>query len=885
MKKSKGKYPKRMKFRRLTAVFMAAAVVLSGMALPSKTAEAAETEYEIYPSPHVMDYEDGSYIINTTAAVNVVYESGIDEATKARLNEVLALKSDITVSKSDKIVEGATNILVGIDGSGEYVDTYADENVTVSTDSLFDELDSYVLESDDGVITVLGADTDASFYGLTTLYHIIKQMDSYTIRNFHIEDWADVASRGFIEGYYGNPWSTADRMNLMKWGGYYKLNSYFYAPKNDPKHNSSWRELYTDEEIETLIKPLADAGNASKCRFVYALHPFMYSPISFASEAAYREDLEVLQAKFEQVINAGVRQIAILADDAANYNNTGNLGGNNYARLLNDMTTWLSEMKETYPDLKMTLPFCTVEYYGNGESYYSGFPENVQIVMTGGRIWGEVSESFTSTFTSNAGRGPYMWVNWPCTDNSKNHLIMGGYSTFLHPGVDPDKIQGIVLNPMQQSEPSKVAIFGNACYSWNIWDSTDEADQAWNDSFKYVDHNSAVETDASNALRELSKHMINQNMDSRVTALQESVELAPLLTKFKDKLNKNTVTEEDVDALISEFEVLQEAADVYEAQAVDTNVGDQIIYWLDCWDDTTDAAIAYLNGVKAVINNDTTAILQYNTEGKTAFDNSKTHALWYLDHYEYAEVGVQHIVPFIEAAADYVSKYAETAMNPDAVILSFITNRKDTPVNGTDVVFDGDDSTFASYRSPNYLYKDDYVGVLYNRPIEINSFRFRLGNEKNHFYYSKFQYTTDGETWKDMQFTGRDNEFDVGYGQWFDVTVDKEMLPADFQAMGIRLIATADNPNDAYLNVYEIQVNQQEEQEPEGQERLTGTVTYSGISVRDGDQDNYFDGDNGTEVHLAKGPYEDPNRETIAAGSTITVTFDKPKTVGSFRLV
>ena len=57
MKKSKGKYPKRMKFRRLTAVFMAAAVVLSGMALPSKTAEAAETEYEIYPSPHVMDYD------------------------------------------------------------------------------------------------------------------------------------------------------------------------------------------------------------------------------------------------------------------------------------------------------------------------------------------------------------------------------------------------------------------------------------------------------------------------------------------------------------------------------------------------------------------------------------------------------------------------------------------------------------------------------------------------------------------------------------------------------------------------------------------------------------------------------------------------------------
>ena len=91
-------------------------------------------------------------------------------------------------------------------------------------------------------------------------------------------------ARGFIEGYYGNPWSTQDRINLMKWGGYYKLNSYFYAPKNDPKHNSGWRELYTDEEIETLIKPLADAGNASKCRFVYALHTFMNNPVRFDTE-------------------------------------------------------------------------------------------------------------------------------------------------------------------------------------------------------------------------------------------------------------------------------------------------------------------------------------------------------------------------------------------------------------------------------------------------------------------------------------------------------------------------------------------------------------------------------------------------------------------------
>ena len=62
--------------------------------------------------------------------------------------------------------------------------------------------------------------------------------------------------------------------------------------------------------------------------------------------------------------------------------------------------------------------------------------------MTGGRVWGEVSNNFTTTFTNNVGRGPYMWINWPCTDNSKKHLIMGGYSTIL-------TIRGLIRNKIQ----------------------------------------------------------------------------------------------------------------------------------------------------------------------------------------------------------------------------------------------------------------------------------------------------------------------------------------------------------------------------------------------------------------------------------------------------
>ena len=59
----------------------------------------------------------------------------------------------------------------------------------------------------------------------------------------------EVVSRGFIEGYYGNPWSVEDRAELMKFGGYYKMNTYFYAPKDDPKHKDKWDILYTQDEM------------------------------------------------------------------------------------------------------------------------------------------------------------------------------------------------------------------------------------------------------------------------------------------------------------------------------------------------------------------------------------------------------------------------------------------------------------------------------------------------------------------------------------------------------------------------------------------------------------------------------------------------------------
>ena len=64
---------------------------------------------------------------------------------------------------------------------------------------------------------------------------------------------------GVIEGFYGPPWSPAERRALfqrLKEGG---CNTYVYAPKDDLKHRARWREPYAPAEAETLRETFAAA--------------------------------------------------------------------------------------------------------------------------------------------------------------------------------------------------------------------------------------------------------------------------------------------------------------------------------------------------------------------------------------------------------------------------------------------------------------------------------------------------------------------------------------------------------------------------------------------------------------------------------------------------
>ena len=772
----------------LTIVVTFAMVFSSLIILNPVNAEVEEQTYAVFPTPHEVVYGDGDFVISDD--VNVVYGKGIDSYTKDHTVDVLGLLNK-TCTVGEAVSVDKTNVIVGIYNSDDYVDKYFKENNLIDSEELFDKYDSYILSINDGTIAVLGKDTDAAFHGITSLKHIFTQVKDSTILNLKMNDYADVKARGFIEGYYGNPWSNEDRADLMTFGGDYKLNQYIYAPKDDPKHNSHWRELYTDEELEG-ISMAAEAGNRSKCYYVYALHPFMSDAFRFNSDEVYNEDLNIVKTKFEQLMDAGIRQFAILADDASMP-----YGGDaSYIRLMTDLTNWLIEKQATVEGLRTDMVFCPANYYGNGTGVTGlrGMPESVKIIQTGGQVFGSTNSTFLNNFYNSMSRSPYMWINWPCSDQTKDGLIMGGATRFLIPGADPEKIAGIVLNPMQQSEPSKHGILANADYAWNIWESESDYEKVWHDSFNYMDHGTIYDTEASIALRELGKHMINSN-----TGIPESVELAPKLNDFMTDLRAGNDIIAKADDLIDEFTLLQNCANTYTNNPGNERTRDQIIYWLDCWKDTTESVINYLNAAKALQNNEETSVVwDYFSKGQAAYDASREHGFHYVDHIEYARVGRQHIYSFMQNLDTNLYNKVIELINPGQQNVTFITNRLDGATGKISNVLDNDASTEIIYKVPNSIEAGTYVGLEYSQPIDINSVTFRLGQSENYndtFQRAKVQYTTDGVEWIDVN------------GEEYNLPQEINITGLDLKGVkAIRAIATADRTN-TWLGVRDIVVN------------------------------------------------------------------------------
>src|SRR5690554_4362761 len=116
------------------------------------------------------------------------------------------------------------------------------------------------------------------------------------------------ALRGVIEGFYGQPWTHAQRLSLMDFLAGHGYNLYVYAPKDDPYHRERWREPYPPSQLNEL-RELAARARSVGVAFCFAVSPGL--------SLRYADDTELnrLWAKLEPLVQAGVTHVGLFIDD------------------------------------------------------------------------------------------------------------------------------------------------------------------------------------------------------------------------------------------------------------------------------------------------------------------------------------------------------------------------------------------------------------------------------------------------------------------------------------------------------------------------------------------------------------------------------------------
>lgn len=322
---------------------------------------------------------------------------------------------------------------------------------------------AYALQIDAKGISITGYDERGAFYGIQTLRQLMESPATAggKLPYATINDYPDLPDRGVVEGFYGTPWSHEVRLSLIDFYGKFKLNAYLYGPKDDPYHSCpNWRKPYPEKEAQN-IRELIAACNRNRVDFVWAIHP--------GQDIKWNEeDYQNLVNKFNWMYDLGVRHFAIFFDDISGE-------GTNPLKqtaLLNRLTNEFVKVKGDVSPLTV----CPTDYSklwanptekGSLAIYGRTLNPEIKVFWTGDVVCSDLTPETLEFINSRIKRPAYYWWNYPVTDYVRNILLQGpvyGLDTTL----TKKEVCGVVSNPMEHGEASKLALYGVADYTWNV---------------------------------------------------------------------------------------------------------------------------------------------------------------------------------------------------------------------------------------------------------------------------------------------------------------------------------------------------------------------------------------------------------------------------------
>lgn len=299
---------------------------------------------------------------------------------------------------------------------------------------------------------------------------------------------------GVIEGFYGPPWSDAERRELFGQMAAWGLDTYMYCPKDDLHHRLIWREPYPADEAHALAG-LIRACQEQGLQCIYGIGPGL--DIRYSRE----DDRLRLQARVAQLLGMGCSRVALLFDDIpdrldpADVAAWGSLAAAQ-SDVANTLFTWLRGQRAD-----ASLVFCPTPYCGRMAAAGLGGPgyletigrllaPGIDVCWTGPEIVScEIPLAHIRDVRRLLRRKPLLWDNLHANDYDGRRFVCGPYAG--RPRALLDEVSGVLSNPNTESPLNVVPLRTLAAFvrgegPWDARAAYLDAMRVWHAAFDTV---------------------------------------------------------------------------------------------------------------------------------------------------------------------------------------------------------------------------------------------------------------------------------------------------------------------------------------------------------------------------------------------------------------
>ena len=292
--------------------------------------------------------------------------------------------------------------------------------------------------------------------------------------------------RGIVEGFFGPLWSMAHRRRLLAFGATRGMNTYLYAPKDDPYHRRLWRRPYPAAQWRELLG-LIRAAQTQRIDFVYGFHPG--EGLYFGDDRA----VGVILRKARRFYDAGVRTFAVLFDDIPSHLSDARDRRAFKNSLARAEGAWMAKIIAAQPASWSAVEWWICpSYYSEDvllervfgrfepeflETLAQYLPPNIPCFWTGPSV---VSKSITLAHVRRIAkkikRPLLLWDNYPVNDLSMRDELHIGPVTGRDPRL-PEAVYGYLNNPLLQEELSFIPLA--TCFDYAHAPARYRAESSW----------------------------------------------------------------------------------------------------------------------------------------------------------------------------------------------------------------------------------------------------------------------------------------------------------------------------------------------------------------------------------------------------------------------